>query len=468
MNSAEAKLTFQEKVGYSLGDFASVLFWQTISLHLIFFYTDVFGIGASAAGTMIFLTRMWDGINDPMMGMIADRTHTRWGKFRPYLLWMSIPLAIAAVFTFSTPDFSYSGKLIYAYVTFVVFMMLYTAINIPYSALLGVITPDSSERTVLSSFKYIGAYAGALVVSAFLLPLVKQIGGSGTSPTGWTVSMGLFGVIAVLLFVVTFFTTKERVCPPASQKTTVGRDLKDLFTNKPWLLMLFATLAMLLWVSLRLGVTNYYFRYYIAPNRFEEWVSVFNTVGMIGSISGVVVVSWFARILGKKKAFLILFIIANLLTMSFLFFTPRHIILLIVVQGIASFAGGPLTPLIWAMYADTADYSEWKNGRRATGLIFSASTMSQKFGWAFGAFLTGLLLDKIGYVPNVEQPAHVLFWMRMLMSVIPGIAGIVSIVIVLFYKLDESTMKEIGDQLQQRRKAGPSAAAIAEESGLNP
>lgn len=458
MSSTREKLPFREKIGYSLGDFASVLFWQTISLHLIFFYTDVFGIGASAAGTMIFFSRMWDGINDPMMGMIADRTNTRWGKFRPYLLWMAIPLAIAAVLTFSTPDFSPGAKLVYAYVTFILFMMLYTAINIPYSALLGVITPDSAERTVLSSFKYIGAYGGGLVVSAFLLPLVKAIGGSGTSPYGWKVSMSIFGGIAVILFFITFFSTRERVSPPPSQKTSIGRDLADLFTNKPWLLMLAATLAMLLWVSVRLGVTNYYFKYYIAPDRFEEWVSAFNTAGMIGSISGVVVVSWFARWLGKKKAFLVLFVIANLLTISFFFFTPRHLYWIIAVQVAASFAGGPLTPLIWAMYADTADYSEWKNGRRATGLVFSASTMSQKFGWAFGAFLTGLLLETIGYTPNVQQPDRVIFWIRMLMSVIPGIAGVVSIVIVLFYNLNEETMKHIEEELEQRRRdAAPTA-----------
>lgn len=465
MDSAGEKLTVREKVGYSLGDFASVLFWQTISLHLIFFYTDVFGIGATAAGTMIFVSRMWDGINDPMMGMIADRTKTRWGKFRPYLIWMAIPLAVVAVFTFSTPNLSSSGKLVYAYVTFILFMMLYTAINIPYSALLGVITPNSSERTVLSSFKYIGAYMGGLVVSAFLLPLVKRIGGSGTSPLGWTVGMSIFGVVAVVMFFLTFMTTRERVSPPPAQKTSIGRDLADLFTNKPWLLMLFASLTMILWVSFRLGVTNYYFKYYIAPKRFEEWVSVFNTAGMIGSIVGVAVVSWFAKWLGKKNAFIILFVISNVLTMSFFFLTPSQIYLIVIIQAIASFTGGPLTPLIWAMYADTADYSEWKKGRRATGLVFSASTMSQKFGWAFGAFLTGIWLEKIGYVANVDQPEHVLFWIRMFMSFIPGIAGVISIVIVLFYNLNEDTMKRIGDELEQRRQAEQSISASTGESG---
>ena len=455
MGISTPKLTVREKVGYSLGDFASVLFWQTISLHLIFFYTDVFGISASAAGLMIFLSRMWDGVNDPMIGMIADRTNTRWGKFRPYLLWMAVPLAVAAVFAFSTPNLGPTGKL------FNLFMMLYTAINIPYSALLGVITPDSAERTVLSSFKYIGAYMGGLVVSAFLLPLVKQIGGSGNSAFGWKVGLSIFGGAAVIFFLLTFLSTKERVSPPASQKTSIGRDLKDLFTNGPWLLLLFCTLAMLLWVALRLGVTNYYFKYYIAPGGFERWVSVFNTAGMVGSLVGVAVVSWFAKLLGKKRAFIILFIVANVLTMSFLVLKPGQLYLIIAIQAIASFAGGPLTPLIWAMYADTADYSEWRNGRRATGLVFSASTMSQKFGWAAGAFLTGLLLERIGYVPNADQTEHVIYGIRMLMSVIPGIAGVISIIIVLFYNLNEETMKKIGEELEQRRKENNEEASIA-------
>lgn len=444
-------LSLKEKIGYSFGDFASVLFWQTISLHLIFFYTDVFGITAKAAGFMILITRFWDGINDPMMGMIADRTNTRWGKFRPYLLWMCVPLAVIAVITFSTPDLNLTGKLIYAYITYTLFMMLYTAINIPYSSLLGVITPDSSERTVLSSFKYIGAYAGGLVISAFLLPLVKIIGGSGNSPSGWTVSISIFSALAVIMFLITFFSTKERVIPPPTQKTSIVRDLKDLFKNKPWILMLFTTLAMILFVSLRLGVTNYYFKYYVAPNQFEALVSVFNTIGMIASIAGVAVVSWFAKLLGKKRAFIYLFILANIFTMAFMVLTPDNIVLIMILQALGSFTGGPLTPLIWAMYADTADYSEWKNGRRATGLVFSASTMSQKFGWSIGAALTGWLLDTFGYVPNIVQPENVILGIRALMSIIPGIAGFVAVIIVAFYNLDDKKMKNIQNELEMRR-----------------
>lgn len=453
MEQSSEKLSLWEKIGYACGDFASVLFWQTISLHLIFFYTDVFGISAAAAGTMISLSRLWDGINDPLVGLIADRTSTRWGKFRPYLLWTAVPLATAAVLTFSTPSLEPKAKLVYAFITFNLFMMLYTVINIPYSAMLGVLTPDSTERIVLSSFKYFGAYGGGLVVSAFLMPMAKWFGGSGSSPLGWQRTILVFGAVAVLFFWLTFLSTKERVQPPPSQKTSIRQDLADLLTNGPWLLLVFVTLTMLLWVSIRLGVITYYFKYYIAPGRYEKMVSIFNTTGMVATLVGVAAVGPIARWLGKKKAFLGLFVVANLLTISFFIFTPDHLYLILAVQALGSFAGGPLTPLIWAMYADAADYSEWKNGRRATGLVFSASTMAQKFAWAIGALLTGWLLHWFGYQPDAQQSEKVILGFRLLMSVIPGLAGLVSILLMLFYNLNEDKIRQIGHDLQQRRTA---------------
>lgn len=446
-------LSFIEKVGYSFGDFASVLFWQTISLHLLFYYTDVFGISAAAAGTMILVSRIWDGVNDPLMGMIADRTNTRWGKYRPYLIWMSIPLYILAILTFTTPSFSYTGKLIYAYVTFILFMMAYTAINIPYSTLLGVLTPDTKERTVLSSFKYVGAYMGGLVISAFLLPMVKYFGGSGNSPKGWTISISIIGFVSVIMFFLTFLLTKERVYPPKSQKTTMLSDIKDLFSNRPWVILLFTTLLMILFVSLRLGVTNYFFKYYLSPENFEKNVSIFNTVGMISSIAGVLCVSFFANVLGKKRAFIILFVLSNLFTAAFFILKPGNLTFSLILQIFGSFTGGPLTPLIWSMYADTADYGEWKFNRRATGLIFSASTMSQKIGWAIGNALTGYLLKAIGYIPNVVQTEKVITGIRLIMSILPAIAGFLAVLIILSYKLDDKTMEEIQNELNERRKS---------------
>lgn len=455
------RLSFWEKAGYGFGDLASVLYWQTISSYLLYFYTDVFGITAAAAGTMILVTRMWDGVNDPLMGIIADRTNTRWGKFRPYLLWMSVPLAIMGVLTFSVPDFGYSGKLIYAYVTFTLFMMLYTAINIPYSSLLGVITPDSVERTSVASFKYTFAFASGILVSAIALPLATHLDKSYPGK-GWSITMAIFGAFAVVFFLVTFLSTKERVQPPPKQKTSIKQDLLDLAANRPWLILLIATMLIILFVATRMSVTTHYFKYYVGTQtlsflgksytfEFDVLTSAFNTVGQAFALLGVIATAPMARLFGKKRAFLILFVLAALSTAVFYFLKPEHLLLIFLFQILNTFSSGPLTPLLWAMYADTADYSEWKNGRRATGLVFSASTMSQKFGWAIGTAFAGWLMSFFGFKANIVQSDQVQHGIVMLMSVIPAALGALSILVMYFYKLDDKTMEQIQAELEARR-----------------
>ncbi|HHE55943.1 MAG TPA: MFS transporter [Caldithrix abyssi] len=455
------RLSFWEKAGYGFGDLASVLYWQTISSYLLYFYTDVFGITAAAAGTMILVTRMWDGVNDPLMGIIADRTNTRWGKFRPYLLWMSVPLAIMGVLTFSVPDFGYSGKLIYAYVTFTLFMMLYTAINIPYSSLLGVITPDSVERTSVASFKYTFAFASGILVSAIALPLATHLDKSYPGK-GWSITMAIFGAFAVVFFLVTFLSTKERVQPPPKQKTSIKQDLLDLAANRPWLILLIATMLIILFVATRMSVTTHYFKYYVGTQtlsflgksytfEFDVLTSAFNTVGQAFAFLGVIATAPMARLFGKKRAFLILFVLAALSTAVFYFLKPEHLLLIFLFQILNTFSSGPLTPLLWAMYADTADYSEWKNGRRATGLVFSASTMSQKFGWAIGTAFAGWLMSFFGFKANIVQSDQVQHGIVMLMSVIPAALGALSILVMYFYKLDDKTMEQIQAELEARR-----------------
>jgi glycoside/pentoside/hexuronide:cation symporter, GPH family len=456
------KLSFKEKAGYGFGDLASVLYWQTISAYLLYFYTDVYGITAAAAGSLILFTRIWDGVFDPMMGVIADRTNTRWGKFRPYLIWFSIPLAILGVLAFTTPDFDLTGKIIYAWITFLLMMMAYTAINIPYSSLLGVITPDPIERTSVSSYKYVFAYLSGTIVSFLALPMTKYFG-KGKEAAGWQMTMIIFGIAAIVFFFIAFISTKERVKPPPSQKTSVKQDIKDLTNNKPWLVLLFTTLLMILFVATRICVTAHYFKYYVGNQQFNlfgthftwgfiELTSAFNGIGQWLAIIGVICTKWIANVFGKKKAFILLFIIAIVSTALFFFLKPEQVILMFVLQILASFTGGPLTPLIWAMYADTADYSEWKNGRRATGLVFSASTMSQKFGWAIGTALAGLLLTIFGFEANIAQSIAVKNGLRLLMSIIPAAMGVMAIIIVLFYKLDEKTMQKVETDLEARRK----------------
>ncbi|NQT26557.1 MFS transporter [candidate division KSB1 bacterium] len=457
------KLKMKEKLAYGFGDLASVLYWQTFMLYFTFFYTDVFLIPASVAATMFLVSRLWDGVNDPMMGIIADRTKTKWGKFRPYLLWLCVPFAIAGVLAFTVPDFSMTGKVIWAYATFILIMMLYTAINIPYTALLGVITPDSNERTAVSSVKFIFAFAAGIIVSATLLPMVKGLGG-GNDAKGWQLSFVVYGIAAIAFFLIAFKGTKERVQPPKSQKSSIKKDLYELVTNGPWLILLATTITFILFVAVRSSVTAHYFKYVIGTRDltlpflgskqydFATLVSAFNTIGQIASLLGVFAVSWFAKIVGKKRAFLIIFIIAILSTASFYILSPEQMALIFIVQIIGSLTGGPLSVLLWAMYADTADYAEWKRGRRATGLIFSASTMSQKIGWALGAFVALNLMSQVGFAANEVQSADSLKGLILLFSLIPAGMGIISMIIVTFYPLNEKRVAEISTDLEDRRK----------------
>ncbi|HTT56720.1 MAG TPA: MFS transporter [Opitutaceae bacterium] len=481
------RLPLREKIGYGFGDFASVLFWQSITMNLMFFYTDVFRIGTAAkaaaiAGTMIGVSRLFDAVIDPIIGMTADRTQTRWGKFRPYLIWMALPLAISAVLMFTTPNFSPGGKIVYAYGTILLFMACYAGINIPYSSLLGVLTPDPTQRTSAASFKFTFAYIAGTVVSATSLILAKHLGnGQDTrDPAGWQKTIMLYGAVAIAFFVLTFLFTRERVSPPPAQKTSVGRDLIDLWTNGPWIVLLFATLTMIMFVASRIGVTNYYFKYYITSYAegarhtipygflgwrfnwgFEEVTSVFNTVGQIFSIVGTLLIPLLTARIGKKNAFLLLFAVAIVSTAAFYVLTPEHLTLIFVFQILGSVSGGPLSPVIWAMYADTADYSEWKRGRRATGLVFSASATCQKAGWTLGAVFTGLLLSSYGFIADKAQSLAVNHLLVALMSIIPAAFGLISVVLIFFYRLDEGTMKNIQVELENRRRAAGAAAGPA-------
>ena len=464
----------REKFSYGFGDFASCLYWQTVSVYLAIFYTDIFGISALAAGAMIGLSRSTDAFFDPVIGMIADRTKSRWGKFRPYLLFGCVPLAIIGVLTFTVPSLGAHGKLIWAYVTFNALMILYTAINIPYTAMLGVISPNPNERTMLSSIKFVGAFAAGIVVSATLLPMAKVGGwlGATTVQHGWQMSFVIYGIAAIISFLLVFINTKERVLPPKAQKTSVLRDLGDLFTNRPWLILLATTITFILFVALRGNITAHYFKYYVGSQTltlpsflpksaagtqvwgWESLVSVFNTSNQILSLLGAMLVPFFARIVGRKVAFVILFIIAIGSTAAFYVLKPDQIILIYGINALGSITGGPLSALLWAMYADTADYAEWKKGRRATGLIFSASIFSQKQGWAFGAAFSLILMNSVGFVANQVQTSASLSGLVKLMSIYPAAIGVLSLaILMIFYPLNEHSMSQIAEDLKQRRAA---------------
>ena len=472
MSNESQKCSLRERAVYGFGDLASCLFWQTITLYLLFFYTDVFGLAAAAAGIMIGVSRLLDAFFDVVIGMTADRTNTRWGKFRPYLLWMAVPLAVSAVLAFSTPSFGGAGKMVYAYVTFIFFMFMYSAINIPYTALLGVISGDPVERTSASSFKFIGAYVGGFIVSATALPFAEHFG-QGNVAKGWHTTLAIYGVAAVILFLITFLSTRERIQPIAKEKTSIARDLGDLTQNVPWMLLFAVTILFILFVCIRMSVTTHYFKYYIGEQEvtlfgtthkygFEVLASAFNTIGQALAILGVILVPWFAKVCGRKNALIILFVTALICTGSFYYFKPENLLLIFVFQTIGSLAGGPISALLWVLYADTADYSEWKTGRRATGLVFSASIMSNKIGWTVGSMIAGLILASTGFVANEVQNVNVLNGLKAMMSLIPVAIGVVALIILLFYKLDEPTMKKIKADLDERRKASEAGAATTQ------
>jgi glycoside/pentoside/hexuronide:cation symporter, GPH family len=463
------KLPLKEKIGYGFGDLASCLFWMTIMSQLLYFYTDVFGMTGKAAGIMFFVSRVSDAIFDVVIGMIADRTRSRWGKFRPYILWGAIPLAISAVLSFTTPDFAYPGKIAYAYITFIAFMFLYSTVNIPYTALLGVISGEPVERADAATSKFIGAFLAGIIVSMTALPFAKYFG-EGNDAKGWHVTMMIYAVAAVIFFLITFFSTKERIQPIAKEKTDVKRDLKDLVRNVPWIMLFIVTILFILFVCLRMNVITYYFKYYVGEQEvklfgsthkygFEVLTSAFNTVGQVTSLIGTALIPFIVRILGRRRAAIIMFSMAIVCTGVFYFFKPQDLVLMFVFQVLGSISGGPVSAFFWIMYADTADYSEWKTGRRATGLVFSASIMSNKLGWAFGSAAAAFILDQTGFVANVAQSASVLSGIKAMMSIMPAGVGILALImLIFFYRLDEKTMDKVKVELDEKRKASEGAA----------
>lgn len=447
MGKITGKVSFKEKVGYGLGDTASNLYFQMFVNFLLFFYTDVFGISAAAAGTMLMVSRFWDAANDPIMGVIADRTNSKWGKFRPYLIWTSGPLAIVGVLTFITPNFSITGKIVYAYITFTLVMMAYTAINIPYSALMGVISSNSQERTSVSTFRFVLAFIGAFIVQGLTLPLVSLFGG-GNQALGFPITMGVFGILACFLFYITFSTTKERVVVPAAQQSSLKEDIKNLMENRPWMYLLIMSIFTLGYIIIRTGTIIYYFKYFIGN---VELTSLFMVLGTVAVIAGVASTQFFAKKFGKKRFYILVMGLSTILTALFYFISKENIVMIFVLNIIINFVMAPQAPLLWAMYADTADYSEWKNKRRATGLVFSAATFAQKFGMAVGGGLTGWLLAFFGYVAQAQQTPETLNGICLMMSFIPAVGSLVATVAAFFYELDDNTMKNIEADLEARK-----------------
>lgn len=445
------KLKLKEKVAYGFGDAASSMFWKLFSMYLMFFYTDIFGISAAVVGTMFLVTRIWDATFDPVVGIIADRTRSQWGKFRPFLLWGAIPFGVAGILTFTTPSFGETGKIVYAYITYSVMMMLYSLVNVPYGSLLGVMSADGKERTTLSSFRMVFAFAGSILALALVNPLVQLFGGNnrGGEPRAWQLAIVVFAVIAAILFYFTFAWTKERVKPISAEKVSLKSDLKDLLANRPWWILLGSGIAALIFNSIRDGAAIYYFKYFVQN---QDLVSLYLVLGQAFNIVGIVFVTPLANRFGKKRTYLAAMAVASFLSVFFFWLSPQNIVMIIVLQCLISICAGSIFPLLWSMYADIADYSEYKTGRRATGLIFSSSSMSQKFGWTLGGALTGWLLAIYGFKANVVQTEDVQSGIRMMLSIFPAVGTLLSVFFIYLYPLNEATMADISAKLEERRK----------------
>jgi len=457
------KLSLKEKVGYGFGDAAASMFWKLFSMYLMFFYTDIFGISAVVVGTMFLVTRIWDASFDPFVGILADRTKSRWGKFRPYLLWMMIPFGVLGVFMFSTPDFGPTAKIVYAYVTYSLMMMVYSLINVPYASLMGVMTSDGKERTTLASYRMIFAFSGSLLVLAAAEPLVnifsKMDGGAINLKMGWQYAAIVFALVAMAFFLICFLWTRERV-KPVVEKTSLKHDLKDLWANRPWFILLGAGVAVIFFNSIRDGAAIYYFKYYVTTqdafqvNSLKLTItlsSMYFVLGQAANIVGVVLAIPVSSRFGKKGTFMSAMLLATVLSIFFYFIDRSNTTQIFVMQFLISLCAGITLPLIWSMYADAADYSEWKTKRRATGLIFSASSMSQKFGWTIGGALAGWLLGYYGFQANVVQTETAQNGIRMMLSFFPAIGTLLGVLFMFIYPLNETKMKEIGEGLSLLR-----------------
>lgn len=457
-------IKLKEKIGYGFGDMASSMFWKLFGSYLMIFYTDVFGLPAAVVGTLFLVTRVWDSAFDPIVGVVADRTHSRWGKFRPYLLFLAIPFSVIGVLTFVTPPFGDNGKLVYAYVTYSLMMMVYSAINVPYASLLGVMSDNPKERNTLSTYRMAFAYIGSFIALLLFMPMVNFWSGHSkeiaAQQQGWTLAVAVIAVMCALLFIGCFAFTRERVKALHEKQAPLKEDLKDLWKNRPWWILLGAGVAALVFNSIRDGATVYYFKYFIVEEDFQT-ISFFGvsfvlsglylSVGQIANIAGVILAAPVSNRIGKKQTYMGSMAIATVLSILFFWFDKDNLALIFTFQILISICAGSIFPLLWSMYADCTDYSELKTGNRATGLIFSSSSMSQKFGWAIGSALTGWLLSYFGFVANEVQQAEAIQGIKMFMSFLPAAGTLLSIVFISMYPLSEKKMLEISAALKSRR-----------------
>ncbi len=478
------KLSVLEKTGFGVGDLASNLLFQTFNMFLLFFYTDVVGLGAGAIFWIFAVAKIWDMVNDPLMGAIADRTRTRWGSYRPYIFLLAIPYGISAYLLFTVPDLSDTAKIFYCGFTYILATMIYTGINIPYCALMGVITPNIQERTSVSQYRFFMAFAGGWLINTFMVPLVTLFGDKPDSPTyneeigydpvsGYPTAMIVFGVLATALFFMTFFTTKERVKPVVQKNAKFKDDWKDLMRNGPWWVLFISAVFNLGNVAVRNGAMIYFLSYVMEGGStllftvnfgfFELEVTrtvLFMSVGQLATMLGVLPTRWLCKRYDKRTLY-IWFMIAQGLSYAAIYFVPGdNFSMTMFFHLLGMFCAGPGPVIVFAMYADVADYSEWKNNRRATGLIIATILFAIKGGLWIGAQFNALVLWLIGYTKETATNPDVIHGLKMLFTFAPGALAAAAGLVLIKYTISDAQLKQIEEELQARKKANEAADAV--------
>jgi GPH family glycoside/pentoside/hexuronide:cation symporter len=449
------RLSFYEKFSYALGDTASNLYFQFFSIFIVYYYTDVYGLDPAVVTTMLLTVKLWDWITDPVMGIIADRTRTRWGKFRPYLLWMSVPYGLLGYLMFINPDLDESGKLTFAYITYILMMTAYTAINVPYGALMGVMTSCSRERLTLGTFRFVGAFSAAIVLGMSVRPLVRMLGGEDEL-AGFQYTMAIFAVLSVLLFLQTFRGTRERVTPPADQDMHIGTDIRVLVKNTAWIVMVVAGIFTLACVAIRGAATVYFFKYYMLDDNTPFiWIwdrtSFFITTGAIVFVIGVIAGRYLSNFYDKRSLMLFL-TLSNAVVMGLMFYIPPdYYWTMLSVNALASLLSGPTPALVWAMYGDVADYGEWKFRRRTTALVFSAAQFAQKLGLTIGGVIPTAVLAYVGYQANMAQTETAMMGIRLIFTVLPAAFAFIAGLAFIYYPLRDGQLIDIETDLIKRR-----------------
>ena len=471
-------LSIKEKIGYSLGDLSANLVFQTLITYLAYFYTDIYGLEADDATAIIFFVGTAAAIGfNPIVGALADRTNSKWGKFRPWILWTAVPLGVTSVLAFTTPDFSYNGKVIYAVITYTLLLLLYAGSNLPYSALSGVITGDMKERNSISAYRFVAVMFAQFFVQVFMLPIIMYAG-DGDKAMGIEITMTWLAVVGTILLLITFITTKERIVPTQEQSSSLLEDIKDLIKNIPWVIMLTVTTLLFITLSMKGGAYVYYFENYVSKNSLGDFISpildflsnigidffgndpvsagfgLFNAGGIIFMIIGIGLSKMLADKYGKRNVFGFFLFISTLFILVFYMLSPESIGLIFGAQIFHGFFYGITIPLLWAMIADVADYSEWKNNRRATAIIFSAMMVGLKLGLSIGGALVAQILGNYGYEPNIalEQTESAILGTKMLVSIYPSIPFLLATGLLFFYVIDKNLEDKIEEDLSKRRK----------------